>query len=277
VEKNAAIVVTFDQPMNRAATEAAFSLWDPDGRPVSLRFSWEDGGRRMRAEPEAPLRYSESDTPIHYRYRLSTGAKSARGVPLARAFEARFATLRRLAWRTTSVPALDGAVSDLGYVNNDPSGTTAYTLAYVGDFFSNRALRAFFAFELGDFPEEAVELDEVRLRVWLEARYGSPEADLGSLWLARVDLGAGLDKDDYWAPALGDPLEVAPGWTVGAWRALEVTPLFAAAWDEGASRLDLRFAFEVGSDWDNTADRLDLATGEYAARAPELVVRYYAP
>ncbi len=277
VRKNEAIVVTFDRSMDRSATEAAFSLWDPDGKPLSVQFAWEDGDRRMRVTPSQPWRYSDTDQPVYYRYRLSTGAKSAGGAPLAQAFEARFATLRKLEWKKTSSPVLDGAVSDLGYVNNDPSGATAYILAYVGDFASNRALRAFFVFELGDFPPEAVELDQARLRVWLKAKYGSPEADLGSLSLARVDLGAGLDKDDYQAPALGNPLEISPGWVVGAWRELDVSPLFAAAWGEDADRLDLRFAFEVASDWDSAADRLDLATGEYATYAPELVVRYYAP
>jgi len=54
VAKGEAIVLTFDRPMDRATTEAAFSLWDPDGRPLSVTFAWEDGDRRLRITPTSP-------------------------------------------------------------------------------------------------------------------------------------------------------------------------------------------------------------------------------
>jgi len=162
-------------------------------------------------------------------------------------------------------------------VYNDPGDAGAYRLAYLGDLSTNHVVRAFFVFDLGDFPGDAVEVAEASLRLWLAGRSGNPFADLGVLQIARVDLGVKLDKSDYGMPPIGDPLDQTPGWPVQEWRAFDVTPLLAAALGEGAARLDLRLAFSEATDNDGANDRLEIATGEYEARAPELVVRYYAP
>jgi len=50
------ITITFDQPMDPASTEAAFSLRTAQGESVEGRFAWDDGHTTMTFVPAAPLR-----------------------------------------------------------------------------------------------------------------------------------------------------------------------------------------------------------------------------
>lgn len=73
---DAAIELTFDQPMRRAETEAAFSLTSPDGAVISGVFSWQDAAR-LRFQPARALERGTA-----YTVTLLESALSEKGVPL---------------------------------------------------------------------------------------------------------------------------------------------------------------------------------------------------
>ena len=79
---DAPIVITFDQPMDRASVEEAFSI----SPSVEGSFSWRDNS--FLFTPRKPFRRGES-----YLVRISKKARSAKGVPLAMPVEFRFSTV----------------------------------------------------------------------------------------------------------------------------------------------------------------------------------------
>jgi uncharacterized protein YfaS (alpha-2-macroglobulin family) len=116
------ISVTFNQPMDRAATEAAFSLTGADGQRVAGRFEWfynplrpdvapepqgSGGGRQAPSRPGGP---DYSDTPpgsetlgfrpsarlqldTEYTVRVAASARALGGTPLAAAYSSAFTTV----------------------------------------------------------------------------------------------------------------------------------------------------------------------------------------
>ena len=58
VALNQPIVVTFNQPMDRASTEKAFSLTDPSGASVSGKFAWDDANLTLTFTPDAKFAFS---------------------------------------------------------------------------------------------------------------------------------------------------------------------------------------------------------------------------
>jgi len=275
-----AIVVTFSEPMDAASTEAAFQLLGPAGAPVPVEFDWEDGGRRLRARPRDPVAYSPDTSYLNYRYLLSTGARSRAGARLAAGLDVTFSTLRTFGLVRGSVAALDGAVSDLGYVYNDPDGHTACTPVLTGDTLGNRAVRSFFAFDLSglDFGADAVA--SARVILYADRIDGAPfgPGGLGRLVPEQVvylEDGA-LAADDYDRPASG-ALEPLESWPADA-LVLEVSDWLREALDGGASHLQLRLRFERGSDGDGAVDGVYIPTAEDdRGLAPRLEVGYYAP
>ena len=94
-----AITVTFTQPMDRAATEAALTVRGADSKqPVAGRAIWSDDSRMLCFEPLRPLDY---ETP--YAVEVSTAARAASGkAAIERAAKGAFTTAPRLALvRTT--------------------------------------------------------------------------------------------------------------------------------------------------------------------------------
>ncbi len=58
VARDPEISVSFSQPMDHAATEAAFSLTGPGGKKISGKFSWSDDSQGLTFKPDALLDYS---------------------------------------------------------------------------------------------------------------------------------------------------------------------------------------------------------------------------
>ena len=95
------VSVTFDEPMDRAATEGAFSLIrESDGTPVSGSFTW--SGDTLTFTPSAPLVQGTRYVARVAGAESSTPAKDAAGNPLAEAKRWSFATA---ATRTASPSA----------------------------------------------------------------------------------------------------------------------------------------------------------------------------
>ncbi len=76
VDPSSNVVVTFAEPMDRQATDAAFALAQ-GGSPVSGGFSWNGAGTELTFDPSAPL------TSGSYQASVSTAATDAAGNALA--------------------------------------------------------------------------------------------------------------------------------------------------------------------------------------------------
>ncbi len=279
-----AIVISFDQPMDAAATEGAFLLTGPGGAPVSVGFAWEDGGRRLVVTPNDPVAYSLDDSYTTYRYRLSTGARSAAGLALAEPLDVSFTTLRTLSASLTSLAVYDGAVSRLGVVYNDSTGQTNYTPVRLGDTVANVGVRVFLAFDVSGVVTAPENVITALLQVYNENVVGNPFGGLGDVLVEKVgylDDDLELDEDDYGLNAAA-ALEPVTGWNAGETKVFGVTDWLAAVLAaeplNGDRRyLQLRFSFEQESNDDGVEDTLNLATGESADHPPVLEVTYFGP
>ncbi len=82
------VTITFNQEMDQASTQAAFSL-TADGAAVSGKFSWNDEGNELTYTPDQKLAYAKS-----YEVRVGVGAKSIDGqTPLDADFDSTFNTV----------------------------------------------------------------------------------------------------------------------------------------------------------------------------------------
>ncbi len=280
-ERGESISITFSQSMNAAATEAAFQLLDPSGAPVAVNFTWEDGGRRLLAAPTDPVAYSPNDQYLNYRYLLSTGAKSQAGAALENGLDVTFSTMRTLTVVRDSVAALDGSVSDLGHISNDPNDTSAYPVAPTGDSAGNRGVRSFFAFDLDGLSFGAEEAAYARINLYNVRLDGAPfgAGNLGSIIPELVEYldDSALDKDDYDLPA-EKALDPIVSWPASETVTLTVTDWLQQALIKNKKYLQLRLRFEQRTDGDTAADAVNVATGEdTAGHQPRLEIGYYAP
>jgi len=288
-KRGEAISITFSEPMDAAATEAAFQLLDPSGAPVAVTFAWEDGGRRLRATPADPVAYSPNDQYLNYRYLLSTGAKSQKGAALENGLDVTFSTMRTLTLVRDSVASLDGAVSAGGYVYNDPNDQSVYTTARTGDTAGNIAVRSFFAFSLDGLGLDSEDVAYARVRLYNTALRGAPfgVGNLGNLIVERVEYlevtaaedneTLALDAADYDDRDVFGSLPPLTSWAAGEEVSLEVGEWLQDALDQEAGYLELRLRFETASNSDSVEDTVNPATGEDADHPPRLEIGYYAP
>ncbi|MHB8997358.1 MAG: Ig-like domain-containing protein [Armatimonadota bacterium] len=131
VATTAAIAVAFDQPMNRASAQTAFSV-----RPaVTGTFTW--SGRRMTFRPTGGLQAG-----THYDVTVGWRARSAAGLAMGRAFNWGFETapssraafvMAPAATQTSSGVAISFTLSNPANVNVIVSNLAGRQIAQVGD------------------------------------------------------------------------------------------------------------------------------------------------
>jgi len=89
VALNQPISLTFNQPMDRASTEAAFGLLDPGGQPVAGSFKWAGDSTSLEFQPAQFLTRS-----TNYLAKVETSALAAAGgAALTRPFSLNFTTV----------------------------------------------------------------------------------------------------------------------------------------------------------------------------------------
>jgi hypothetical protein len=260
--KSTVISVTFSEPMNQAATEAAFALEDVGGSPVAVTLSWADEGKRLVAVPSAPLAYSNDASYLNYTYRVGTGAADVAGNHLAAAYEATFSTMRKLGFTLEGEAELDGHIfSDGAYYDN-------LTFAYLGDGGTDRYIRAFFSFPLSDLPANVESVEQARINI-----YSSEDNNGHTLnyHLEHVDYGDSLDVADYdLTPLASEPVFPSDGWLkIGERNWLQ------ADLDAGRSRFQIRFI--SSNNGDGSGDGYSLTTADAASNKPYVQVVVYAP
>jgi hypothetical protein len=90
VKVDASIQIGFDKPMDRASTEAAFSL-SCQSIPVQGAIRWSDGDKLLVFTPKAPLQYSTG-----FQIGIGLQAKDLLGGSLANTFASSFTTAEDL-------------------------------------------------------------------------------------------------------------------------------------------------------------------------------------
>ena len=88
VEPDTSIVVTFNQPMDRASVETGLVLREAEGEAIAGSFEWDEGSTVVTFTPDEPLELSAS-----YQVSASAGLRGAHGGEMPSARGARFETI----------------------------------------------------------------------------------------------------------------------------------------------------------------------------------------
>lgn len=170
------IVVRFSEPMDQAATQAAYQSADIPA--ASVTFSWNGDGDELTITPNQPLAYAEGTSanttdPLSYTFTISSAGESEAGVSLEENTEASFSTLRRLSLSFSQDTDLSGRVRDLG-------GSALVSGSYsLGDNTINDTGRGFVTFDVSSLPEGPVTVEDGNLHARFSSIQGNPFIDLG--------------------------------------------------------------------------------------------------
>ena len=283
VARNATIKVTFSEPMDKAATEAAFSITAPTGYGTGA-FSWSADGKTMTYDPVPLFTYGDAIA-----WRVTTAAKDLAGNALSQQVSRGFLVTRLSTAVLDSTAAVDGYVWASNTVMNGLS-----TLA-VGDNLDDDTARALLSFDLSGLPSNLTRITSANIYINLTSAAGDP-GGLGGLQLERVYYGASLKAGAFDAAAftgLNDTTSLgtnlSPGWKLSAQLAFGVGDDWANRASRGArSQFRLRFpktTYDKGSDYVQfssgetlaaSCPRTGLGTTGSSCR-PHLVVSYEHP
>ena len=283
VRADAKIIVTFSQPMDQAATQAAYQSSDLPASSVG--FTWDASSTVLTIKPNAALEYAKGTTtsapPKSYGLKLNATAKDTTGNALA-PFTWVFTTLRRI---TITL------VSDLtrtGWVVSDLRPAQIGLPMYAGDSQrDNLGLRAFTSFNLSDVPSNlpAANLVAATLDVVGQAVYGVPcnlsAACTSVTPLLNVDhvfFGPVLGNDAYNLPLLADlgTFDVTAPVTGRHFKAGALSAVrddFVNEIERG-NRAQFRLRFDQNSNEDGIADQVEFGQNGAASTYPTLILEY---
>lgn len=259
VARNANISITFSEPMNKAATQAAFSITSPAGFTTGA-YSWSADGRTMTFNPQGTFAFGQ---PVAWR--VTTDAQDLAGNALTQAISRGFYVVRQGTLVLEAMPALDGHITSAGTVS------TGASMLFVGDSVNVPSYRGFLSFDLNALPENLLRVTNASLYVFLHAKNGDPVANLGgAAKLERVSYGNALTASDYDVQrftGLFDSVDfistLTSGWKVNGQLALGVF----ADWSDRNSRDHLsQYRVRFPTQYDNgEADYVQLHSADSIA------------
>jgi hypothetical protein len=147
------ITVTFSEPMNQQATQAAFQSVDLPSNAVT--FAWSTDGKVMTIKPNIPLEYksvsSPSDVPRIYGYSMTSTATDLAGNKLI-LLNSSFSTLKQVMTTLESIDTLTGSLS---------GGSTSFICSEIciGETENNIGIRGFISFDLSSIPSSVKTFD----------------------------------------------------------------------------------------------------------------------
>lgn len=153
VRADAKIVLTFSEPMDRAATEAAWASEELPGEKMG--FVWNEAGTVLTVTPSSPLEYAEvadlQGAAKRYAIAVGAGAKDLAGNAMGQAASSEFFTLRSLFATAPLVPAASGRL----HANATPSIVKNLADYRVGDSAVDAPLWGIFTFDVSGLPKGA--------------------------------------------------------------------------------------------------------------------------
>ena len=233
VALGSAIEVTFSEPMDQAATEAAFSI-DP---AVSGTFAWDAEGLTLTFTPDAPFDYN-----TNVEWQIAQAAADQAGLGMAGDFEGVFVVLRQKTISLYSQPARDGFVYAPGAAALNKvvtEGFNGHNSLLVGTW-----TRGFLSFDLAKLPAETVDIVAAELQVHQRSHHAQAyTGSTGALWAVSLPYG-NLDLGDFATPTpticpslcypLGKELSSS---AADGWKSTDMTLLVRADWNASAGEI----------------------------------------
>jgi len=259
ITNDVAIVITFSEPMDQAATEAAYQS---EGIPSSqVSFTWNEAGTELTITPDAPLAYpvgaSLGDVPARrINFFVSASARDLEGTELASPEEFSFSLLRQI---DTTLPAQQDRDLTGSWRSNDTYGQGVCArnqeTICVGDTGTGgEQYKGFISFDLGPLPTTMARLSAARLNLQITQRPGNPFNGLGALALDHASFDA-IGPDAFDADPISELGSIANAGNAGTVLRVDVRDALEA--DIGERPLSqFRLQFEQVTDDDGNADTL---------------------
>lgn len=257
---NTEIIITFNEAMDQASAQVAFST-----DPFTLGpFSWNDARTEMTFYPSSDLEYATL-----YTITVNTAAEDESGNKLEEANTFTFATEDEPyeVLDLTGEASLDGTI----YTHETEATLvkTSQTSITVGDTAGKYKGRGFLSYGFSDIPATA-EIKKATVYVYQSDASNTPPVDvvygaenLGVLLLEHLYYGDTLDSEDYnmAATTIGTISENADE----EWKSIDVTSFFISDMEDESrlhSQYRLRFSLnDTDGDWTLDAAFLNSADG----------------
>lgn len=163
------LVLTFSEPMDPAATQAAVAVSQPAG--VTGTATWSNNNTRLSWKVNQTLTAGQE-----VRWQLGTGARDLSGIALAQTQTWSFRVRRRY---TLTLDGSDLTQDDTATRNLSTNAVGVSTSMFrVGDYGSVSAnltaYRALFSFNLSKAPADLLALESAKLRLSIKSSFGTP-------------------------------------------------------------------------------------------------------
>jgi hypothetical protein len=222
--RNVNITITFSEPMDKAATQAAFSITAPVGMTSGI-YTWSADGKTMTFNPSSNFPYA-----VVAAWRLTTGAMDLAGNAIAAQVTRSFNVIKQGTLVVNSVGASDGIARSDGLVSLN------YASIHAGET-DGAAIRAFVTFNLSALPATTERITMAAVYLYQMQLHGDPAAMLGGApKLERVNFGETLDASDFNVARFtgyNDSVDLTIG-AAGAWRGNGALAL--GVWDDFKNR-----------------------------------------
>lgn len=280
IARNAAITVTFSEPMDKASAQTAFAITSPPGFNSGV-FDWNAEGTEMAFNPDTDFPHGTTVD-----WRVTTAAKDTSGNTLEANVTASFRAIRVNTVTINYDPPTTGSAGSPWYGKQ----THLFLGSSVGDYGSSSGQqRLLLGFKLDALPNELTQITLSRLRWYVTSQNGDPFGNLGRLFLERVYIGEAIAlstaewtnpeaRTQYESPALNPPI-VIPSSALTPNGIFNVTSFVALDWQErttrGTQRSQFRLRFEIPNDGDAVSDNVN--TDDTVSTPAELEVTYEYP
>jgi hypothetical protein len=193
------IVVTFSEPMDKTATQAAYQSADLPMGDVTM--AWNASGDELTITPNDPLAVAEGFSPndveaLTYALMINTAAQDLAGNALEEDHEVEFSTARLILQGLPREPSLTGSVSAGGTIDND-----FLVVGEDGDQ-ATAHFKGFLTFNVTSLPEGILEM-AAQVRVYQLGVIGDPYTLLGDLIVHDVEFST-LNVAAFQAASLGE-------------------------------------------------------------------------
>ena len=249
VADDVSIVITFNEPMDRTATQAAWQ--SPNIGNVVM--SWSGDDTELTIVPNALLEYATGDDvdsldPREYTFTIDTTATDKAANPLAEPVPSNFYTLRLVVLRPAVIEGLTGVTYD--------GGGVAESDVFVGDLQGNTQQVGLLSFTLPALP--APVDSPLAAAVWADQTYLSgtpygPFPALGEMHVAQVEFDEELDAFD--TPTLDDLGVFADDASLET-KMFDVTQSVANDYMQGRSMSQFRLEFPTATNGNGAVDRV---------------------
>jgi hypothetical protein len=271
------IEITFSEPMNKVATQAAFQ----SANLGSVTFDWPSDDV-MVVRPNAPLEYaagsSLSVAPKKYGFSITNVATDLTGHSLATSAGAEFSTLRQI---TLNVPLSSKHWSyseGAGGVVTEPGVTPAELGINIGDLWSaghpTNSVRALFVFDMADLPNGIVSFVSATLSMSVCCPQGNP-GGLGAVMVDHISVSP-IDTSYFYSTPLDASVELATNLAPGI-KTASVKVLVEGDYSkrvERGNKIQLRIGFASEINANMVSDLLLLDDRTQLAAGPKIAATF---